>query len=63
MEVKLPNGQVFTVEQFQLIGINLGAGEANLPMYFTLESAFAEANGKKQLSYSFLNQMQQEQYI
>jgi len=60
-EVKLPNGQVFTVEQFQLIGINLGAGAANLPMYFTLESAFVEANGKKQLSYSFLNQMQQEQ--
>lgn len=60
-EVKLPNGQVFTVEQFQLIGINLGAGEANLPMYFTLESAFVEANGNKQLSYSFLNQMQQEQ--
>ena len=60
-EVRLPNGQVFTVEQFQLIGINLGAGAANLPMYFTLESAFVEANGKKQLSYSFLNQMQQEQ--
>lgn len=60
-EVKLPNGQVFTVEQFQLIGINLGAGEANLPMYFTLEGAFVEVNGKKQLSYSFLNQMQQEQ--
>ena len=60
-EVKLPNGQVFTVEQFQLIGINLGAGEANLPMYFTLESAFVEVNGNKQLSYSFLNQMQQEQ--
>ncbi|KAB0479709.1 alpha/beta hydrolase [Vibrio chagasii] len=60
-EVKLPNGQVFTVEQFQLIGINLGAGEANLPMYFTLESAFVEVNGKKQLSYIFLNQMQQEQ--
>ena len=60
-EVKLPNGQVFTVEQFQLIGINLGAGAANLPMYFTLESAFVEANGKKQLSYSFLNQMQQDQ--
>ncbi|WP_186171595.1 alpha/beta fold hydrolase [Vibrio chagasii] len=60
-EVKLPNGQVFTVEQFQLIGINLGAGEANLPMYFTLESAFVEVNGKKHLSYSFLNQMQQEQ--
>ncbi|MFA0310214.1 alpha/beta hydrolase [Vibrio splendidus] len=60
-DVRLPNGQVFTVEQFQLIGINLGGGEANLPMYFTLESAFVEVNGQKQLSYSFLNQMQQEQ--
>ncbi|MDH5934526.1 alpha/beta hydrolase [Vibrio splendidus] len=60
-DVRLPNGQVFTVEQFQLIGINLGGGEANLPMYFTLESAFVEVNGSKQLSYSFLNQMQQEQ--
>nr|WP_246847435.1 alpha/beta fold hydrolase [Vibrio crassostreae] len=60
-DVRLPNGQVFTVEQFQLIGINLGGGEANLPMYFTLESAFVEVNGNKQLSYSFLNQMQQEQ--
>lgn len=60
-EVKLPNGQVFTVEQFQLIGINLGRGGANMPMYFTLESAFEVANGKKQLSYAFLNQMQQEQ--
>lgn len=60
-DVRLPNGQVFTVEQFQLNGINLGGGEANLPMYFTLESAFVEVNGNKQLSYSFLNQMQQEQ--
>lgn len=60
-DVRLPNGQVFTVEQFQLIGINLGGGEANLPMYFTLESAFVEVKGSKQLSYSFLNQMQQEQ--
>ncbi|PMJ91438.1 alpha/beta fold hydrolase [Vibrio sp. 10N.261.55.A7] len=60
-EVVLPNGQVFTVEQFQLIGINLGRGDANLPLYYLLESAFIEVNGTKQLSYSFLNQMQQEQ--
>jgi pimeloyl-ACP methyl ester carboxylesterase len=60
-EVFLPNGQRFTVEQFQLIGINLGRGNANLPLYFTLESAFTHANGKRVLSYSFLNQMQQEQ--
>ncbi|MFC1235927.1 alpha/beta fold hydrolase [Vibrio sp. F74] len=60
-QVTLPNGQHFTVEQFQLIGINLGRGGANLPLYFTLESAFIEVNGDKQLSYGFLSQMQQEQ--
>ncbi|OIQ26572.1 alpha/beta fold hydrolase [uncultured Vibrio sp.] len=60
-EVTLPNGQIFTVEQFQLIGINLGRGGANLPLYYALESAFIEVNGEQQLSYSFLNQMQQEQ--
>jgi len=60
-EIKLPNGQRFTVEQFQLIGINLGRGSANLPLYFLLESAFISNNGRKELSYSFLNQMQQEQ--
>ncbi|MGF1709665.1 alpha/beta hydrolase [Vibrio kagoshimensis] len=60
-DVRLPNGQQFTVEQFQLIGINLGRGGANMPLYFTLESAFIDVNGERQLSYSFLNQMQQEQ--
>ncbi|MGC9494625.1 alpha/beta fold hydrolase [Vibrio genomosp. F10] len=60
-DVTLPNGQMFTVEQFQLIGINLGRGDAHLPLYYTLESAFIDVNGKKQLSYGFLNQMQQEQ--
>lgn len=60
-EVTLPNGQKFSVEQFQLIGINLGRGNANLPLYYLLESAFVEVNGTKQLSYAFLNQMQQEQ--
>ncbi|MGF1694292.1 alpha/beta hydrolase [Vibrio lamellibrachiae] len=60
-DVTLPNGQLFTVEQFQLIGINLGRGGANMPLYYMLESAFIEVGGRKQLSYSFLNQMQQEQ--
>jgi len=60
-EVMLPNGQQFTVEQFQLIGINLGRGGANLPLYYLLESAFITCNGRRELSYSFLNQMQQEQ--
>jgi len=60
-EVFLPNGQRFTVEQFQLIGINLGRCDANLPLYYQLESAFITVNGHTQLSYNFLNQMQQEQ--
>ncbi|PKG38316.1 alpha/beta fold hydrolase [Psychromonas sp. Urea-02u-13] len=59
--VLLPNGQKFTVEQLQLIGINLGRGNANIGLYMLLESAFINVNGNKQLSYSFLNQMQQEQ--
>jgi pimeloyl-ACP methyl ester carboxylesterase len=59
--VLLPNGQQFTVEQLQLIGINLGRGNANIGLYMLLESAFIDVNGSKQLSYPFLNQMQQEQ--
>lgn len=60
-KVLLPNGQHFTVEQFQLIGINLGRGNANMGLYTLLENAFIDVNGVKRLSYSFLNQMQQEQ--
>jgi pimeloyl-ACP methyl ester carboxylesterase len=59
--VLLPNGQQFTVKQLQLIGIKLGRGNANMGLYTLLESAFIVVNGSKQLSYSFLNQMQQEQ--
>ena len=60
-QVLLPNGQRFTVEQFQLIGINLGRGNANMGLYTLLENAFIDVNGSKQLSYVFLNQIQQEQ--
>ncbi|MDV5170375.1 alpha/beta fold hydrolase [Photobacterium rosenbergii] len=60
-DVRLPNGQRFTVEQFQMIGINLGRSNANVPMYYLLEDAFVEANGKETLSYAFLNAMLAEQ--
>ncbi|MGF1768413.1 alpha/beta hydrolase [Enterovibrio makurazakiensis] len=60
-DVSLPNGQTFTVEQFQLIGINLGRSGANLPMYYLLEDAFVETAQGKYLSYSFLNAMLTEQ--
>nr|WP_153449019.1 alpha/beta fold hydrolase [Vibrio algicola] len=59
--VTLPNGQHFTVEQFQLIGINFGRGHAVLPMYYLLERAFVELDGKLELSYDFLNAMLNEQ--
>ncbi|PSV20337.1 alpha/beta hydrolase [Photobacterium leiognathi subsp. mandapamensis] len=60
-DVRLPNGQRFTVEQFQLWGINLGRSGGDLAMYYVLDEAFIEVNGKPVLSYSFLQQMLVEQ--
>lgn len=59
--VTLPNGQRFTVEQFQLWGINLGRSGGDIAMYYTLDEAFVEVDGKPTLSYCFLNQMLAEQ--
>jgi pimeloyl-ACP methyl ester carboxylesterase len=60
-EVILPNGQRFTVEQFQLIGINLGRSGGALAMYYLLEAAFVDVDGQPELSYSFLTAMLAEQ--
>ncbi|WP_045421671.1 alpha/beta fold hydrolase [Vibrio jasicida] len=57
----LPNGQRFTVEQFQQIGINFGVSDTFLPTYYWLESALIEVNGKPQLRYEFLNDMLAQQ--
>jgi pimeloyl-ACP methyl ester carboxylesterase len=57
----LPNGQRFTVEQFQQIGINFGMSDTFLPTYYLLENALVEINGKPQLRYEFLNSMLIEQ--
>ncbi|WP_440888958.1 alpha/beta fold hydrolase [Vibrio sp. WZ-1] len=57
----LPNGQRFTVEQFQQIGINFGISDTFLPTYYWLESALIEVNGKLQLRYEFLNDMLAQQ--
>jgi len=51
----LPNGQLFTVEQFQQMGICFGMSGGPEELYFQLESAFVEVNGKQVLSYGFLN--------
>lgn len=57
----LPNGQRFTAEQFQQIGINFGMSDTFLPTYYLLENAFIEVNCKPQLRYEFLNSMLMEQ--
>ena len=57
----LPNGQRFTVEQFQQIGINFGVSDTFLPTYYWLESALIEVNGKTQLRYEFLSDMLAQQ--
>ncbi|MEX3071425.1 alpha/beta fold hydrolase [Vibrio alginolyticus] len=60
-EEYLPNGQRFTVEQFQQIGINFGVSDTFLPTYYWLESALIEVNGKPQLRYEFLSDMLAQQ--
>ncbi len=60
-EEYLPNGQRFTVEQFQQIGINFGMSDTFLPTYYALENALIEVNGKTELRYEFLSSMLIEQ--
>lgn len=60
-EEYLPNGQRFTVEQFQQIGINFGMSDTFLPTYYALENALIEVNGKTELRYEFLSSMLMEQ--
>ncbi|WP_039958854.1 alpha/beta fold hydrolase [Vibrio sinaloensis] len=60
-QVLLPNGQRFTVEQFQQIGINFGMSDTFLPTYYMLENALIEVEGKTELRYEFLNSMLMEQ--
>ncbi len=57
----LPNGQRFTVEQFQQIGINFGVSDSFLPTYYALESALIQVKGQTQLRYEFLDHMFREQ--
>ncbi|EKO3606356.1 alpha/beta fold hydrolase [Vibrio metschnikovii] len=59
--VSLPNGQVFTVEQFQQIGINFGMSDSFLPTYYLLENALITVDGQETLSYEFLHQMLMQQ--
>ena len=60
-DVKLPNGQRFTVEQFQQIGINFGMSDSFIATYYQLENALVEIDGQATLRYEFLNAMLAEQ--
>ncbi len=52
---------VFTVEQFQQIGINFGMSDTFLPTYYNLENALVEVNGETIMRYEFLNEMLMQQ--
>ncbi|WP_260260516.1 alpha/beta hydrolase [Vibrio intestinalis] len=60
-DVTLPNGQRFTVEQFQQIGINFGMSDSFIATYYQLENALVEIDGQATLRYEFLNAMLAEQ--
>jgi len=53
-DTRLPNGQRFTVEQFQQLGMALGSSTGFESLYYLLEEAFVTIEGKKTLSYTFL---------
>ena len=55
--VRLPNGQRFTVEQFQQLGLAFGASGGFEHVMDMLEQAFITVDGEEQLSYIFLHDM------
>lgn len=60
-DVRLPNGQRFTVEQFQMVGVTLGRSDGEMTLYYLLESAFVDVDHKREISYQFLSAMQSQQ--
>lgn len=55
VDAVLPNGQPFTVEQFQQLGFDFGASGGYERVMDLLERAFVTVNGKEELSYQFLH--------
>ncbi len=53
-DVRLPNGQRLTVEQFQQLGIVLGGSAGREAIHYLLEGAFETVRGKRVLSAAFL---------
>jgi pimeloyl-ACP methyl ester carboxylesterase len=58
-EIRLPNGQPFTVEGFLQLGIKLGSSDGMPSIYYLLEQAFMKGgtSGVRVLSYTFLHEM------
>ncbi len=54
-DVRLPNGQRLTVEQFQQLGMELGASGGYERIVDLLERAFVSVGGREELSYDFLH--------
>jgi pimeloyl-ACP methyl ester carboxylesterase len=50
----LPDGQRFSVEQFQQLGMSLGSSTGFEHLYYTLERALITVKGKETLSTTFL---------
>jgi pimeloyl-ACP methyl ester carboxylesterase len=54
-DVRLPDGERLTVEQFQGLGIGLGASTGGARLLDGLERAFVDVGGRPALSYRFLH--------
>lgn len=59
-DVRLPNGQRLTAEQFQQLGIAFGMSDGFEGVMDLLERAFVSVNGKDELSQTFLYDLQSE---
>ncbi len=54
-DVRLPDGERLSVEQFQLLGIGLGASTGGERLLDLLERAFVDVGGRERLAYAFLH--------
>jgi len=52
--VPLPGGGVLTARRFLSLGLGLGTGSGMESMHWLLESAFVDVDGKRELDYRFL---------
>lgn len=57
----LPNGQRFTVEQFQQMGISFGVEGGAEDLYFQIEQAIETINGEEKIRTLFLHYIMMEQ--